>query len=483
MLGISLAALEITVVGTATPNIVRDIGGFESYSWIFTMYLVSSTIFMPFWGRASDHWGRKPVFITAMIIFLLGTILCGLSTSFNQLIIFRGIQGLGGGGLIPLAFTIVADVYDLKARTKIQGYLSSVWGVCSLIGPFIGGAMADTIGWRWIFFINVIPGSLALFFILKYFHEKNDLSEKLKLSIKSLLISMIFVLALLATLYFFQIQQSTLGYSFLAISVITLLLFINSEKLATNPLIPPTLFKHPVFTMTCITGFLSSAIIVGLASFIPLLFQAVLHYSATMSGLVLFPFTISWVIFSIFSTRLLLYIHYKKLLFLGFCLVFLGMGLFNFYFFNLNAGLTIISMIIMGAGMSFNYPIVLITTQYDVPKDMVGFATSAIFWIRNLGSTIGITIMGITLSWQFQHKLLAVLPTEQTRDLIQELNANPDILLQPEILSQIKAFPEIHHVLYTVMHWVFLILLAYAFANLLTIFGYPKKVNNQIPVP
>jgi len=128
LLGISLSALEITVVGTATPHIVRDIGGFENYSWIFTMYLLTSTISMPFWGRAADHWGRKPFFLAAMIIFLIGSVLCGLSTSFTQLVIFRGIKGLGAGGLVPLAFTIIADVYDRKERPKIQGLISSVWG-------------------------------------------------------------------------------------------------------------------------------------------------------------------------------------------------------------------------------------------------------------------------------------------------------------------------------------------------------------------
>lgn len=477
MLGMFLSALEITVVGTAAPIIVRELGGFDSFSWLFSMYLLTSTIVMPFWGRAADHWGRKTIFICAMLLFLIGSILCGFASSYAGLVLFRGVQGLGAGGLIPLAFTILTDIYDLKSRTRIQGYLGSVWGVASLIGPFIGGALAETLGWRWIFFINILPGGLAIFFVMRHFQDSYRPTAALRLTLQSLQSSFIFVLTLMLGLHYLQEQSWLNAFSHLAIALLSLILFVHTEKKAKNPLIPPKLFQFRIYTMTCISGFLSSAIIISLSSFIPLLYQVVLGYSPTSSGLVLFPFTVSWIIFGILSAKLLLTVRYKTLLALGFVLMNLGLGLFMITFFELNLILTLSVMLILGAGMAFNYPVLLISTQYAVPKDLIGFSTSGIFWIRNLGSTIGITVMGMILTWRFKMGL-SELPAHQNL-LKNKLENQIDYLLRPETLTLIKASPEAFYLMQKALYASFWVIMICALLTLMTWFFFPSQTQNR----
>ncbi|MBF0104732.1 MAG: MFS transporter [Deltaproteobacteria bacterium] len=478
LLGISLASIEITVVGTAAPLIVRELGGFESYSWIFTMYLLTGAVSMPFWGRAADHWGRKKIFTICMTIFLAGSILCAIAPDFNTLVIFRGIKGIGGGGIIPIAFTIIADIYDIKGRTKIQGLISSIWGVSSLIGPFIGGALAETLGWRWIFYINLFPGGIALYFIIRFYPKQNTTTEKLTLSLPSLLGAALFMIALLIGLNFFQKHQNATALLFILISVLSAILFLYSEKNSPHPLVPPRLLKHAVFNMTCITGFLCSAFLVGLVGFLPLFFQVILKHTPTVSGLVLFPFTISWVVFSILSTRLLLKYNYKKLICIGFIFTFLGMLIFMLLFFNLTIPVTALCVVVMGTGMAFNYPILLIVTQYDSPKELIGFATSAIFWVRNMGSTIGTGLMGIVLAVCFKSGLHDLVPTEQTKNAINFLSQNMDALLKPQVLSLIASLPPIQYILHTSIFFAFMILLAALFLNLLCLFFFPKNAGD-----
>ena len=477
MLGIFLSALEMTVVGTATPKIIQDLGGFSNYSWVFTMYLFTTTISMPFWGRASDHWGRKPIFLICMILFLVGSVLCGFAQDFSQLIWFRGLKGLGGGGLLPIAFTILSDIYTIQERTKIQGTISSVWGVAALIGPFIGGAFADTIGWRWVFWVNVIPCLLGLWLVLKYLpHDKKN-KEPLKLSMQSFLSSILIILAILMFLQSVQNQEWIPSIGFLVIGIFSLLLFIYSERTQLHPLIPKGLFKYRIFNMTCITGFLCSAIIIGLASFSPLLFQSVHGFTATESGMLIIPFTFSWIAGGIWSTRLLLRIHYKKLLFSGFLLTLIGMSLFMVSFVYFTTTLVLIAMAIMGLGMAFNYPIVLISTQYEVPKDQVGFSTSAIFWIRNIGSTIGTLCMGIILITTFQSGLMKLAMRENVSKFVDHLRMNPDILLSSKVISILKDNPNILAAYSNALFSSFLVMLIAAFVALLLSFYFPKKIR------
>lgn len=473
--GLSLSALEINVVSTATPRIVEDLGGLNHYSWVFTIYLLTSTLAMPFWGHAADHWGRKKLFLASMSLFLVGSFLCGLSQSMGQLILFRAIKGLGGGGLIPLAFTILADIYDLKNRTKIQGYISSVWGIASLIGPFIGGVLADTLGWRWIFFINLVPGGFALYFILHYLNEPYQHRGPWNLSLKSFLSSFLFITAFLTTLESIQQFHYTRALFLALVTVISFSIFLYYEKTEKFPLIHPELFKRRLFLMSCLTGFLSSAVVLGLSSFGPLLFQIVLGYTPTESGFFLMPFTVAWLLLSIVSTRLILKVHYRKLLFVGFFTTWLGMALLCYFFYELTTLKIILCMLVLGVGLAFNYPITLLTTQYDAPKNLVGFSTSALMWVRNMGATIATAIMGMTLVTTYRNQVIGASLQSGDQEFLRLLQENPNRIFGADIFGQIRNNPILQNFM---QHSLFTVFIVMFLATLLALFCapfFPKK--------
>lgn len=478
LLGLFLSALEISVVGPAARTIAKDIGSLDSYSWIFTSYLVTTTLSMPLWGRLSDHWGRKRPFMASLALFLLGTALCGFSRSMSELVLFRAIKGLGGGGIFPLAFTLIADLYPMNERSKVQGYLSSVWGVASLIGPFVGGGLTEALGWRAIFFVTLVPGVVALFLIQKYLRERSLKKREFQLSFASLLTAALFVLTLLAALTAWQKDEPVLGGILLASSLMALLIFCRVERRVAYPLIAPALLKNRVFVMTCLTGFFSSMMVIGLSTFGPLYFQSVLGHSPTASGELLVPFTFAWVWGSIVSTRMLGRHSYRTLLLIGSGLTFLGFLGFMLLFYHLSVPLIVLTTFVMGWGMAFNYPIAVIVTQYSVPEDQVGFATSGVSWVRNIGMTIGTTVMGVVLSLVFQSKVAGFFPAAES-DVLRALRDHPEILSASAAGGLLPAGLDLKSVLEQSLFWVFAVKFAAVTISFGLTFLFPKTGGSR----
>lgn len=472
--GLMLSAIEITVVGTAAPKIARDIGGLDSYSWIFTIYLLTATLSMPLWGRMADQIGRKKLFIASMVVFLLGSVLCGCARSMTELIVFRGIKGFGSGGLFPLAFTIVADIYPFGERSKVQGYLSSVWGLASIIGPFIGGGLTDLFGWRSIFFINLIPGVASIFLIARHFHETYAAKRSLALSLGSLTASSAAVSFLLGAMSLWQHGFVSAGWGLFSLAAVTSIAFVHLERRVPYPLIPPSLLKNRIFVMSGLTGFFSSMMVIGLSSFGPLLFQSVMGFTPTESGLLLVPFTIAWVVGSIVSTRLLLAHHYRKLLIAGTVMTFFGFLSWMILYNRLNTALISLTLTVAGFGMAFNYPVALITTQTSVAPDQVAFATSGIAWIRNLGTTVGTTFMGLALSAAFQRGFVA-----QAKNLgvsaLERLRREPQAFFQPGAAANLAPGLDVTSILRDALFWVFAIQFAAVTAAMVLSYFFPKS--------
>ena len=315
MLSLFLASMEGTVVATAMPTIVGQLGGLAIYSWVFSIYMLASTTTVPIYGKLSDLYGRKQVYAFSMILFLAGSILCSQAQTMEQLILFRGIQGLGAGGVLPLAFTIIGEIFDFEQRARMQGLFSGVWGVSSVIGPLIGGFLVDQVTWHWVFLINVIPGSLALGLV--WFAWQSSLpARKGKVSVDYAGAGLL-TLAALCLLLGLDELGTPLSWVLLAAFLILTVLLLRVERRAADPMLPLHLFTDRLFNVTILHGIFAGWAMFGSLSYVPLFVQAVLGTSATQAGITMTPMSLAWTLASILGGRLLLKIGYRTLALFG----------------------------------------------------------------------------------------------------------------------------------------------------------------------
>ncbi|MEO8288825.1 MAG: MDR family MFS transporter [Chloroflexota bacterium] len=423
LLGILLAALDQTIVGPALPKIIGDLQGFDRYAWVITIYLLTSTISVPIIGKLSDMYGRKWFYMAGIVIFLLGSALAGLSADMNQLIIFRGIQGLGAGVIMACAFAIIADLIPPAERGKWQGVFGSVFGLSSVIGPTIGGFLTDNLSWHWVFYVNVPIGIVAL--AVLFFTFPNDRqSSHVKKSIDWLGAS-----ALVFSLVPLLIALSLGGtpdwdwgsakiISMLVVGVVFLVLFVFIESRVAEPIIPLDLFKNRIFTVSVATVFVTGVGLFGAVLYIPLFIQAIQGDSATNSGNAVTPMTLSIVVSSVITGQLISRTgKYRIMGIVGMGLVTLGMTLLYTMDMDVSRFTMILYMIIMGLGLGVAFPLYTLAVQNAFPIQRVGVVTSAVQFFRSIGSTVGVAILGTVVNNQFHnnfgpelHKSVAAMP-------------------------------------------------------------------------
>jgi len=397
MLSLFLASMESTVVSTGMPTIVSQLGGLESYSWVFTAFMLASTTTVPLYGKLSDLFGRRPVFVAAMAIFLTGSALCGLAATMPQLIAFRTIQGIGAGGLLPLVFIIIGDLFSLEQRARLQGLFSGVWGISSIAGPLLGGFIVDQASWRWIFWINIIPGLAATAIVWFAWIDRPRAHNVPPRSID-------YAGALLLTAGAVTLLMSLtdLGASWAlptlagALALFGALVWV--ERRASDPVLPIGLFRDRMFLVACGHGILAGCAVFGGATFVPLYVQGVLGTSATEAGAALMPMLLAWVFSSILGTRLLLWAGYHTIALAGMAALVIGAFPLMFLDTQTNRLLLLISLGLMGFGMGFSIPAFLIAVQSTVERSKLGTATSTLQFSRSIGGAFGIGIMGVILS-------------------------------------------------------------------------------------
>ncbi len=407
LLSLFLASMEGTVVATAMPTIVGQLGGLSIYSWVFAIYLLASTTTVPIYGKLSDLYGRKRVFSAAMLLFLGGSILCGTAQTMEQLIFFRAVQGLGAGGVLPLAFTIVGELFSLEQRSRLQGLFSGVWGVSSIIGPLIGGFLVDQASWHWVFLINIIPGSLALILVLLAWKDgvhRLVPSGKVAVDYPGAALLTMGALTLLLGL---NELGSVAAIWLLAASAILFATLYLVERRTADPILPLGLFRDRLFSASLAHGLLSGWAMFGSINYVPLFVQAVLGTSATEAGIALAPMSLSWTFASIFGARLLLKTGYRTLALAGMVFLVAGTYLMSTISGQSSELLIMLYLGLMGIGMGISVPAFLIAVQSTVRKDALGTATSTLQFARNIGGTLGVSILGAFLSAHLSEHLLA----------------------------------------------------------------------------
>lgn len=395
-----IGALDSTVVSTASPRIISSLGGLNLISWIFSIYTLTTCIATPIFGKLGDLFGRKSIFAIGLGVFVLGSIMCGFANSMTELIWYRAIQGIGAGALTPVTFTIVGDLYPGKERAKVQGLFSSVWSVAGLFGPLVGGYFVDYISWRWIFFINLPVGIIAILFIFIYFHESFEKKQK-SIDYAGAITFTIGMTALLLALLTGGEEYawgSPMIIGLFVVTIIFMFLFLQIEKRATEPMLPLSLFQSRILSIPYVLGFSTRWMVMGVTVYCALWIQDVFGYSATSAGLALMPMSIAWPVASTLAGRWMYKVGAKLLIVLGSALVLGGSLWLAVMHAQSSYGVIVGSLILIGLGMGFIVTPSLVIIQGAVGFQMRSVATSTNTLMNSLGQTISVAVFGMVFN-------------------------------------------------------------------------------------
>ena len=461
MLSLFLASMESTVVATAMPTIVGQLGGLQHYSWVFSAFMLASTTAVPLYGKLSDIYGRRKLYVSAMALFLIGSIWCGWANSMTQLIFARALQGIGAGGILPLAFILIGEMFTLEQRAKMQGLFSGVWGVSSIVGPLLGGFLVDQLSWRWIFYVNVPPGLLAGALVAFAWRDQARSHERPAVDYAGAALLTVSVVMLLLGL----MGSGTSSWILITAAILLFILLLWVERRAADPVLPLSLFRDRLFATATAHGVLTGWALFGSVSFIPLFVQAVLGTSATQAGITITPMLLGWVTASIIGTRLMLTVGYRKLGLIGTATFTVGAFLMSTAGMNTSQISLMIFVALMGIGMGLSIPSFLIAVQTSVERRKLGTATSTLQFSRSIGGTLGVSVMGASLSARLASNFIAShLDPELVRQLLDPLPGSQVVIEEGARLAMADA-----------IHLVFVIAFVAAALALVTVFFTPHK--------
>ncbi len=473
MLAMFMAAIEATIVSTAMPAIAADLGGFSLYSWVFSSYLLMNAVTVLIYGKLSDLFGRKPILTFGIIVFLIGSLLCGMATSIEMLIVFRFIQGFGAGAVMPIASTIVGDMYTKEERAKIQGYLSSVWGISAILGPAIGGLLVQYVSWRFVFWVNIPLGILAIIGLYLFLHEG---VEKKKHSIDYAGAGLLFVSVSSFMLVMVEggVRWEWISapvFSLIALAVITFIFFILQEKRAKDPMMPFDIWQERSILIANTTSLTTGVMLIGISSFLPAFVQGVMERPPIVAGFTLTTMSIGWPIAAMIAGKLLLKIGFRTTSIIGGVALILGSIIFMTLSPDDGPVWAAFGSFMIGVGMGFSTTAFIVSIQSTVPWQKRGVATASNMFMRTLGSTIGAALLGGILNSRIQEHLrengaLDQFSLDSTTLLLNEeqrnqLSESMRVLLQDGLTSALQT--------------VYLVVAGFAVISFLLILLLPKK--------
>ncbi|MDF2961787.1 MAG: family major facilitator transporter [Paenibacillus sp.] len=450
MLGLLLASLDQTIVSTAMPTIVGELGGLEQFVWVFSAYLIANVVSMPIFGKLSDMYGRKLFYLLGLTVFMIGSALCGTAENMLQLIIYRVIQGIGGGALMPITFTIVFDLFPPEKRGKMQGLFGAVFGISSVLGPLAGAYFTDNINWKWIFYINLPLGVVSFLLITLFYRPILAKNPNQKIDWMG---TVTFAASILCLMFALELGgkefawNSIESYTLFTGFVVLLALFLWIETKAVSPVVPLGLFRNKLFTASMGASLFYGALMMSAASYIPLFIQGVYEGSATSAGQVLTPMMLGVVVSSMFGGRFIGKTSYRNILLVSSALLLIATSLLatlSYYSPEWVTGLysllgteaplltprwiVVLYMILLGLGIGMSFPVTSISSLHNASAQYRGIITSLVSFFRSIGSAIGVTVLGSVQASALQARMSELLPNSGVGNHPIDARA----LLQPE---------------------------------------------------
>jgi EmrB/QacA subfamily drug resistance transporter len=396
MLSVGLIAIDATILATAVPSIVNDLGGFAQFPWLFSIFLLAQAVSVPIFAKFTDLMGRKPIMLVGIGLFVLASILCGIAWSMPALIAFRALQGIGAGAIMPTSMTIIGDIYSVAERARVQGYVASVWALSSVVGPTLGGVFVDFLNWRWIFFVNIPLGALAAWWLARRFHEKVvrrqhriDVAGAALLGVGSSLI----ILGLLEGGILWQ-WSSLPSLTILTVGASFLIIFAFVERRAAEPILPGWVFRSRLLNSTNLAGLGVGVMLIGLTSFIPLYAQGVLHTTALVAGFALAALTLGWPLAASIAGRIYLKIGFRRTTLIGAVVIMVGAAMLALLSSHSSVWQIAATCFVIGVGLGLVASPTLIAAQSAVDWERRGVVTGTNVFARSMGSALGVAVFG-----------------------------------------------------------------------------------------
>lgn len=462
-----MSAIEGTIVTTAMPTIIASLDGLAIMNWVFSIYLLMSAIMTPIYGKLADTKGRKKIFIIGILLFIIGSALCGMAMSMEWLIMARAIQGIGAGTILPISLTIIDDMYPAEKKAKIMGLNNAAWGIASIVAPLIGGVIVEKLSWHWIFLINVPIGLIVVALMVVFFKEERPVqTNQAKMDIKGAALLMVF---LLSFLYMFQVigeegLNMTVGICAI-LSIIFLLLFILVERKAVDPIIAPAFFKSPMMIMVNVMTFFVSGLLTGVEVYTPMWLQTLNGTSATLSGMALAPMSIFWMVGSFFVGYLLSKTKVQNILMIGIVSLVIGavayecLPIFTPYYVFCLIG------IVLGVGFGMTLTTTTIAVQDIASRQLTGSATALNTLFRTLGQSVMVAVYGTVLNMAMAKTMI-----DHPRISHQMLNEFMNVQTTGHLAATFVR--DLRIIMYSGLHAIFIVSLVVTVISFILVFAF-----------